>query len=86
MAPAATITSRLACAVYRAEPPLAGPNSTPDAVIGMLVLAQLIFVTWIGILKIIHQTDNPKVTNQMCSERQPVCPDAFYGSKVGHGS
>lgn len=49
MAPAATMTSRLAVAVYRAEPPFAGANVTPDAVIGMFVLAQLIFVTWMGI-------------------------------------
>ena len=45
MAPAATITSLLAEAVYRVEPPLAGANSTPDAVIGIAPLAQLILVT-----------------------------------------
>jgi len=41
------MTSRLAVAVYRVEPPLAEANSTPDAVIGMPVLAHLIFVTCI---------------------------------------
>lgn len=46
MAPAATITSLLADAVYRVEPPLAGANSTPDAVIGIAPLAQLILVTY----------------------------------------
>ena len=48
IAPAATMTSRLAVAVYRVEPPLSGANSTPDAMSGILVLAQLIFVTWRG--------------------------------------
>lgn len=47
MAPAAKITSLLADAVYRIEPPLAGANSTPDAVIGIAPLAQLILVTYL---------------------------------------
>jgi len=46
MAPAATITSLLAEAVYRFDPPLAGANSTPDAVIGIPPLTQLILVTY----------------------------------------
>ena len=45
MAPAATITSLLAEAVYCVGPPLAGANSIPDAVIGVAPLAQLILVT-----------------------------------------
>jgi hypothetical protein len=47
MAPAAMMTSLRAVAVYRAELPFAGANSTPEAVNGMLELAHLIFVTWV---------------------------------------
>ena len=46
MAPAAKMTSRLAKAVYLVEPPLAGPNSTPEALKGTELFDQLILVTY----------------------------------------
>ena len=45
MAPAATITSLRAKAVYRVEPPLAGANSIPEAVKGTVPFFQVILVT-----------------------------------------
>lgn len=46
IAPAAKMTSRLALAVYRVEPPAAGPNSTPEATSGIVVLfVNVTFVT-----------------------------------------
>ena len=45
MAPAATITSFRAEAMYRMEPPLAGANSIPEADKGKVPLFHVIFVT-----------------------------------------
>jgi hypothetical protein len=82
------MTSCLAVAVYRVEPPLAGANSTPDAVSGILVLAQLIFITWRG-TDIIRSFTSYKAgiaTDKVGGERQPIRPRTFHWSKVGFGS